>query len=230
MSGWANNDNYGQDPRFGNYYGQGYSGFGRQGYLGYYGGRSAGNAPYPGDALGESGYYGTDEAGYPFYGSGYGLPPRAPAGAAMPQGPHAGKGPKRSDDWIDDEVRRRLTENGHLDASQVDVSVQHGEVALSGTVDSRYAKRTAEDIAESVPGVRDIHNRLTIQQQGQGPGQPQAPQRATQPARQAQPAGTTATAPAANGETTSATGSATTRTRGRSRAKTAPTSDTTPSA
>jgi hypothetical protein len=164
MSGWANNDNYGQDPRFGSYYGQGYGGFGRQGYLGYYGGYDARNQPYPGSALGESGYYGEDEDGYPFYGSGTGQ-------ASAPRGPHAGKGPARSDDWIDDEVRRRLTENGELDARGVEVSVQNGEVTLSGSVADRYAKRTAEDVAESVPGVRDVHNRLTITRAGQGQSQ-----------------------------------------------------------
>ena len=55
-----------------------------------------------------------------------------------------------------------MTENEWLDASDVDVAVQNGEVTLSGTVDSRYAKRLAEDIAESVSGVTNVQNNLRV--------------------------------------------------------------------
>ena len=63
--------------------------------------------------------------------------------------------------------------HGNLDASKVDVSVKGGEATLSGTVDSRFAKRTTEGVTEAVPGVKDVHNNLTIQQQGQS-GQAQS--------------------------------------------------------
>jgi osmotically-inducible protein OsmY len=33
---------------------------------------------------------------------------------------------------------------------------------LPGTVDDRRAKRLAEDLAESVSGVKDVHNRLRV--------------------------------------------------------------------
>ena len=79
-------------------------------------------------------------------------------------GPHTGKGPRRSDARLQDEVCQRLTQHGQLDASHVDVTVTNGEVTLSGTVDSRQAKRTAEHVADAVPGVQDVHNNLTIQQ------------------------------------------------------------------
>lgn len=109
-------------------------------------------------------------------GSGQGSQQSASGGRQSGQsghGPHTGKGPKRSDERIQDDVVQRLTEHGHLDASNVDVQVSDGEVTLSGTVDSRSAKRMAEDVAESVSGVKDVHNRLTIQQgqQGQQSGQ-----------------------------------------------------------
>jgi hypothetical protein len=45
------------------------------------------------------------------------------------------------------------------------VSVSSCEVTLSGTVDSREAKRRAEDIAEQVSGVRHVQNNLRVQQQ-----------------------------------------------------------------
>jgi len=46
-----------------------------------------------------------------------------------------------------------------------------GEVTLTGTVDRRDEKRMAEDVAESVSGVRDVHNQLRTQQQGAATGQ-----------------------------------------------------------
>ena len=81
-------------------------------------------------------------------------------------GLYRGRGPKnyrRSDDRIREEINDRLTDNDWLDASDVDVSVVSGEVILSGTVDSRYSKRLAEDIAESVTGVSNVQNNLRVQ-------------------------------------------------------------------
>lgn len=80
-------------------------------------------------------------------------------------GPYSGIGPKgyrRSDDRIWDDVCERMTENGLLDASQVQVEVKDGDVRLSGQVRSRREKRLAEDITESVSGVREIHNELRL--------------------------------------------------------------------
>ncbi len=81
-------------------------------------------------------------------------------------GPYTGYGPRnyqRSDDRILDEVCDRMTQNGMLDARNISVQVERGEVILQGTVDSRRSKRLAEDLADSVHGVQDVHNRLTIQ-------------------------------------------------------------------
>ena len=78
-------------------------------------------------------------------------------------GRHAGKGPRnyqRSDDRINEEVCDRLTRDPDVDASGIEVIVATGEVTLRGHVDSRYEKRAAEDIAESVHGVRQVHNEL----------------------------------------------------------------------
>lgn len=76
---------------------------------------------------------------------------------------HAGKGPKgyvRSDERIREDVCDRLSDDDELDASEVSVSVKEGEVVLEGTVSDRYSKHRAEDIVESVSGVRDVSNHL----------------------------------------------------------------------
>lgn len=80
---------------------------------------------------------------------------------------HRGRGPKgyqRSDQRILEDVNDRLTDDPHLDASEIEVSVSNREVTLSGTVNSRFEKRHAEDRAESVSGVSHVQNNLRIQQ------------------------------------------------------------------
>lgn len=80
---------------------------------------------------------------------------------------HRGRGPRgytRSDERIIEDVSDRLTEDFVLDASNIEVSAASGEVTLSGTVKSRSDKRRAEDLAEAVSGVRDVHNTIRVQQ------------------------------------------------------------------
>ena len=79
------------------------------------------------------------------------------------RGGFAGKGPRgytRSDDRIREDVCDRLSADDEVDASDITVTVAKAEVTLEGTVHDRHAKRRAEDIAESVTGVTDVHNRL----------------------------------------------------------------------
>lgn len=85
------------------------------------------------------------------------------------KGEHRGKGPKgytRSDDRIREDVSDRLSDESWLDASEIEVSVDKGEVTLNGTVDSRDDKRRAEDIAEEVSGVRHVQNNLRLHTSG----------------------------------------------------------------
>jgi osmotically-inducible protein OsmY len=80
---------------------------------------------------------------------------------------HRGRGPKgytRSDERIREDVNDRLTDDAYVDASEIEVAVSGCEVTLTGTVDSREAKRRAEDCAESVSGVRHVQNNLRVQQ------------------------------------------------------------------
>lgn len=78
---------------------------------------------------------------------------------------HAGKGPRsyrRSDESIQDEVCRKLTDDPAVDASEIEVVVSEGEVVLQGQIDSRVNKRRLEDLVESVRGVRHVENRVRI--------------------------------------------------------------------
>lgn len=78
-------------------------------------------------------------------------------------GPYTGYGPRnyhRSDEQIKDDISDQMWSNGQLDASGITVSVLDGVVTLDGTVDSRWAKRKAEDIAWTTAGVNDVINNL----------------------------------------------------------------------
>lgn len=86
-------------------------------------------------------------------------------------GRHRGKGPRnyvRSDERIREDVNERLTDDPRLDASGIEVRVSEREVTLDGTVDARASKRLAEDIAETVPGVRHVQNNLRIRDRVHG--------------------------------------------------------------
>jgi osmotically-inducible protein OsmY len=98
----------------------------------------------------------------------------------MTRGPYAGRGPKgyhRSDERIREDVCDRLCEHGGIDASDMEIQVVGSEVTLLGTVSSRWQKRLAEDVADSVSGVSEVHNqlRVTPSQPSAAPGQPGQP-------------------------------------------------------
>jgi len=75
------------------------------------------------------------------------------------------KGYKRSDERIREDISDRLSDDPRVDASDVEVTVNESEVILAGNVPDRYAKRRAEDIADSVSGVRNVENRLRVSYQ-----------------------------------------------------------------
>lgn len=90
---------------------------------------------------------------------------RAMAGGRQGRG-HSGRGPKnykRSDDRIREDLNERLTDDPDIDASEIEVKVTNCDVTLSGVVDTRGAKRHAEDLAESVSGVRSVRNDLRVE-------------------------------------------------------------------
>lgn len=61
-----------------------------------------------------------------------------------------------------EDVCELLTDHGDLDASDIEVFVDQGDVILRGTVRSRWAKYYAEDLAMAVNGVNDVVNELKI--------------------------------------------------------------------
>lgn len=80
---------------------------------------------------------------------------------------YRGRGPKnyqRSDERIREDVSDRLSDDHDVDASDIEVSVSNREVILSGEVDSKEAKRRAEDCAESCSGVDHVQNNLRVKQ------------------------------------------------------------------
>lgn len=82
-----------------------------------------------------------------------------------PEVSYRGRGPKnyrRSDELIADDIHAMLTEDDDLDATDIEVKVENGEVMLSGSVSNRWAKRHAEDLAAECPGVADVQNRLRV--------------------------------------------------------------------
>lgn len=193
---WRSQGNYreGEGP-FGNW-GPGYYGYGNQGYgqgwnQGYYG-----NPGYYGQGYGQGWnqgtYYGNQGWGNQGYGQGhgqgwsqgrsygqgyggqgYGQYGQGTYGTNQPwreRGRFTGVGPQnyqRSDHRIQEDINDRLTEHPDLDARNVNVQVQNGEVTLNGWVNSRRDKRIAEDIADSVSGVKNVSNNLSVQPQHQ---------------------------------------------------------------
>jgi osmotically-inducible protein OsmY len=151
--------NYDMGPRGSNYsysygsYGPGSS----QGFQGY------------GQGTGRSWSYGQGERDY---GWSTGRSGAASEGSRY-RGDFAGRGPKgyqRSDARINEDVCDRLCDAPDIDATNIEVKVQNGEVTLSGSVSDRSDKRRAEDLIENVSGVREVHNNLRVgrEQENQG--------------------------------------------------------------
>ncbi|HET8650250.1 MAG TPA: BON domain-containing protein [Gemmatimonadales bacterium] len=79
-------------------------------------------------------------------------------------GRYAGVGPRnfhRSEERIREDVCEALTVHD-LDVSDLDVDVAESEVTLSGSVPDRATKREAVELAESIPGVTDVHTHIHV--------------------------------------------------------------------
>jgi hypothetical protein len=110
-------------------------------------------------------------AGYALRSAGYGMSPDEDyrRRVSRQEAGYRGRGPRgyrRSDERISEDLHERLTDDPHLDATEVQVQVTSGEVTLTGTVESRAARRRAEEIAEDVAGVDYVMNNLRVRQPG----------------------------------------------------------------
>jgi osmotically-inducible protein OsmY len=76
-----------------------------------------------------------------------------------PRGPRRNR---RSDESLAHDIREILTNDPELDATEIEVEVDGGAVTLSGVVVGSDAKLLAEELVETLPGVREVHNRLRV--------------------------------------------------------------------
>jgi len=80
---------------------------------------------------------------------------------------YRGHGPanyNRSDERVLEDACDALTEDWGIDARNIQVTVQSGDVTLDGTVPSREQKRRAEDLVDSLSGVKHVQNNLRVTQ------------------------------------------------------------------
>jgi hypothetical protein len=78
-------------------------------------------------------------------------------------GRHRGKGPRtyhRSDTRIQEDINDRLCEDSFIDATDIEVHVNHGEIVLTGLVEDMTSKWRAEHIVTGVAGVKALENHL----------------------------------------------------------------------
>ena len=153
----------GRPSDFGSGQGFGTQGYGSQGY----GSQSYGSQGYGGQGYGSET---SRDWSSQDYGAEFGGSQRGYAGE-MQRGQYFGRGPKnyrRTDERIEEDVNETLTRHGAIDASDIEVKVKDGEVTLSGHVDSRRAKRLAEEIVEELSGVREVNNQIRVKRHGEG--------------------------------------------------------------
>jgi osmotically-inducible protein OsmY len=72
-------------------------------------------------------------------------------------------GGRRPDQTLAQEIRDILTHDPELDATDIEVVVERGAVTLSGLVADPEARLLAEELVETLPGVREVHNRLRVE-------------------------------------------------------------------
>jgi len=78
------------------------------------------------------------------------------------EAPPRGEAPPSTDDNIRNDIRSRLADDPGLDATDIEVRVNSGQVILEGTVPSEMARQMAEIVAYEAEGVRGVENTLVI--------------------------------------------------------------------
>ena len=93
-------------------------------------------------------------------------------------GLYSGFGPSydSAGDPVGQEVASRLTQHGQVDASNIEITVENGDVLLEGTVADEETKRLVGEAVQTVTGVNQIENMLQVQTVQTGMGQDSAGQ------------------------------------------------------
>ncbi len=135
-------------------------------------GREFSQSGYPGQGgSSQGGYYGMSGSDYDRFDQGrynQGGYNQGGYGAQGGERRPTGRGPKnytRSDTRIYEEICDAIANDGAVDASDVEVKVEKGEVTLVGTVRDRNTSRRIEDIIDRITGVKDMHNQIKVQRQ-----------------------------------------------------------------
>ena len=74
------------------------------------------------------------------------------------------KGSQRSDERIREDVCEALTQHPWINACEIEVRVQNGQVFLQGTVKRREMRHMAEECTETILGVKGVENYIRFSQ------------------------------------------------------------------
>jgi osmotically-inducible protein OsmY len=72
---------------------------------------------------------------------------------------------RKSDESLRHEIREILTADPELEATDIEVEVEGGAVTLRGAVVDPDTRLLAEELVESLAGVREVHNRLRVERE-----------------------------------------------------------------
>lgn len=89
---------------------------------------------------------------------------QSPEQQSYRQESYRGRGPTgytRSDERLREIICERLTDDPHIDASEIEVDVQGQRVTLRGSVSDRRTKYEVEELVERA-GAREIENQLRV--------------------------------------------------------------------
>jgi hypothetical protein len=119
--------------------------------------------------------YGERPHGLGNFESNYGLassePRRVDTQSLQAQRDHRGKGPKgyqRTDERLRERLCEVLTDDPRIDATDIDVHVQGGEITLTGFVDSRRTKFLVEELVANTCDT-EVTNRLQVRRPEDSP-------------------------------------------------------------
>ena len=72
---------------------------------------------------------------------------------------------RKPDESLRQEIREILNADPEVEATDIEVEVEGGAVTLRGAVVDSDARLLAEELVESLAGVREVHNRLRVERE-----------------------------------------------------------------